>query len=116
MRVIDDDGHLVLGRRHELESTRYTSEVLNPALDGVERNIGRGGGRRGRQDVVDVGPADQLRADVQSAARRADIELQAFERVGKRTWRNVSGPRDRIRDRSAARVDECRAPRIVDVD
>ena len=41
------------------------------------------------EDVVDVRPADQLRAHVERAARRSDVERQAVERERQRARRDV---------------------------
>ena len=70
----------------------------------------------GRQDVVDVRPADELRSHVQRAARRPDVERQAVERERQRPRRDVGRLIDRVRDGPCRHLDERGAVRIVEVD
>ena len=61
MRVVDDDRDFVFRARYDLEAARHAVERRQSTLDRVERQPERG--RRGdrRENVVDVGPADERR-------------------------------------------------------
>ena len=73
---------------------RAETRRRDAALDDVEREIERHRSRDGRQDVVDVRPADERGAHVHAASRRAHVEREAVERVRQRTRLDVGGLAD----------------------
>ncbi len=74
----------------------------------------RGGDRR--EDVVDVGPADQPRLDADRAARRPHVERQPLERKRQRAGRDVGRAIDGVGHRPAADLGQRQPARIVDID
>ena len=105
VRVVHDHADVVAGVGDDLKAARARpSSCAMPLSIALERQVERGRGRDGGEDVVGVGAADQPRLDVQRPARRASPRTGSPSRVERQVARpDVRGGVDRIGDRRASR-------------
>ena len=78
----------------------------NAGFDCFEGNVESGSRGGGRQNVIDVRPADQLRRDVRGTLRRLDVEAQPRQGHVDVPRRDIGGSVDRVGDRRAADLDQ----------